>query len=256
MNEIHLEKIKNYILSMSPNQARELLLELCRMVGEIRLDLVNKTIDDNSELELVWYRSLEKGDPDYSVYESDEYIGEAFTCWVDWSRKYLKTMEKNKKEFGLDDTRGVLDLGCGCGFTTLALTNIFPGAKVIGTNVVDSKQMKIAKKLVDPGQLIGGLDDVNIDIDLVFASEYFEHIYEPINHLLTVLELEPRTVVCANTFITPGIGHFPIYGVNGNEVEGKKASKIFYKTMRDNGYEKMELGLWNNRPQYWRKRND
>jgi hypothetical protein len=90
--------------------------------------------------------------------------------------------------------------------------------------------------------------------DMIFASEYFEHIINPISHLLELIKLQPKYFIVANTFGQRAVGHFDYYQLDGSMVSGKEISKVFNNTLRKSGYEKVETTLWNNRPMYWKKK--
>lgn len=212
------------------------------------------------ELELRWYQSLKDGSPDWSVYNDEFYMAELWACWVVYSRPYLLSLISPKGNRSgksilaqIGNCQRVVDLGCGAGLTTAALSGIFPGAKVFGTNLEATIQFEFARILgVEYNYRMVYLHQIVSPVDLVFASEYFEHFQEPVEHLLEVLrDLQPRYMVIANTFTSPSIGHFPQYKVLGRMVPGLEASKIFNNTLRGKGYRKIQTNFWNNRPAVW-----
>tara|TARA_B100001250_G_C19817272_1_gene799326 strand:- start:2728 stop:3579 length:852 start_codon:yes stop_codon:yes gene_type:complete len=214
-----------------------------------------------------WYNSLKSSTPAYEVYDSPLYLAEAFACWSIYARKYLLQINKEKslsptgvvKDLG--QVKSVVDLGCGIGFSTAALTQLFPNAQVVGTNVPDSDQTRIAKRIADPYktgenrfEMVASPNQINKPVDLVFASEYFEHFETPIQHLFEVLqELDPCNLLIANTFTSPSIGHFDIYKHEAVEYSGIQISRLFNKALKEKGYENIKTTLWNNRPTYWKK---
>jgi SAM-dependent methyltransferase len=213
-------------------------------------------------LEQRWYQSLATGAPDYGVYGEDAYVGELWACWAVYSRGYLRAlldvsgMAEGSVVRDLGDVNAVVDLGCGFGWTTWALKELFPKAKVYGTNLEGTRQAKIAK-------VVGGQVGVEIvadvaevgPVDLVFASEYFEHFPAPLDHLEYVLgQVSPRALLVANSFTARSIGHFEWYMVNGSEVTGAGASKLFNARLKAGGYSKVKTRMWNNRPAYWKLR--
>lgn len=213
------------------------------------------------ELEERWYAGLKRGgEPDWAVYETDEYLAELWACWAVYSRKYLTgiTSPKSLAPAGIAADIGIVtravDLGCGIGLTTALLKLRYPDADVVGTNLDDTQQMRLAIRLSarfgfrTASKLDGGR------ADLVFASEFFEHIPEPLKYLNEVLDvLEPRTMLIANSFTARAIGHFPSYIVSGKRLDGKTTAKLFNTELRRRGYEKVKTKLWNARPAYWRR---
>lgn len=218
------------------------------------------SILEMKELEDKWYNSLSKDDPDYSVYSDPYYFCEVWLCWKNYSRRYLKDICKANSLFNksiVDDminVNTVVDLGCGFGYTTAGLKEIFTNAIVYGTNIKESNQYKLAE---DHGRRYGFSVIENTDntkADLVFASEYFEHFERPIEHLEYILKtLNPKYMLIANTFNGKAIGHFNKYKHYDNIFDGKKASKEFNNHLRKAGYKKQDTNCWNNRPSYWKK---
>lgn len=218
-------------------------------------------------LEDQWYASIDRGAPDWTIYNGDQYLAEVWFCWATYSRKYLKmiadTIAVNGRTIKEDIGKisAVVDLGCGAGYTSAALSRMFPRAKVFGTNLRGTKQWKIASML---GSTYGFnlIDDVTdmqtSSIDLIFASEYFEHFEKPIEHLKHILKSNPKRFLIANTFGSPSIGHFKTYSVMSSgflrmqySVSGTAASKLFNCHLKSCGYKNRKTKLWNNRPAYW-----
>jgi SAM-dependent methyltransferase len=211
------------------------------------------------ELEDRWYKSLDSDSPDYSVYNKNCYLADIWACWVIYSRQYLLSLKSDKSLFGksiVDDMgkiENIADLGCGFGYTTIGLKELFPKANVIGTNFEESWQYKIAENY---GKQYDFTLAPKIDkkVDLVFASEYFEHIGNPVYHLKNIISTcEPKYLIIANSFNTIAIGHFKQYKYKDGLVEGKKMGRIFNNTLRELGYTKVATSCWNSRPSYWKK---
>jgi len=139
----------------------------------------------------------------------------------------------------------------GHGFSSLALANAFPGASVTATNLPTSVQWAMAEKIRGSAFRLAPKAP-KAKVDMIFASEYFEHFDHPLDHLEEVLGLcQPRIAVVANAFTAKATGHFDRYTVGGASVDGKTASKRFNDHMRAQGYAKLETGFWNNRPVVW-----
>lgn len=211
------------------------------------------------ELERRWYASLDAGAPDWTVYQDRAYLADLWACWVGYSRKYLVQLRKSYAPGGvleeLRDVRRVADLGCGCGLSTTALAELFPEAEVVGTNLAGTEQYEIARINGEARgfEVVSELEEVG-HVDLVFASEYFEHFGEPGAHLEDVLDLlRPAALLVASTFGAPSIGHFRSYEVDGRVVPGGSTGRAFNAILRRRGYEAVTTGWWNNRPAYWRR---
>lgn len=222
----------------------------------------NKPFDENINKQYFdimdrWYASCDTN-PDYSVYSDIEYLCESWVCWKMYSRNSVLVAKKHKFNDGIiasdESIKSVYDLGCGTGLTTSLLTQVFPDADVYGTNFEDSYQYKIAQNY---GQQYGFIMEpaVSRKVDLIFASEYFEHIYAPIEHLQEVLDItSPKYAIIANSFNTKAIGHFNYYQFGDKILPAKQMSKLFSTHMIANGYELLAPKCWNNRPQVWRKK--
>jgi len=207
------------------------------------------------EIEQRWYASIDANCADYSVYDDDFYFADMIACWRVYSRKYIKSIIK-EGSFSADKIDSILDLGCGLAYTTAALSEAFPRAEVFGTNIGDTKQFKFCKFMssVYGFNIITGASSVGKKVDLIFASEYFEHIINPVEHLLEIIEsVDPLYFVIANSFNTRAIGHFLNYLHNGNIVSAAEISIIFNREMRKR-YISLKTKIWNNKPSVWVKK--
>lgn len=201
------------------------------------------------DLERRWYASLSAGKADYSLYSLPVYLAETYCCWDGYSRKYAKMLPSIAAKIG--PIRRIVDLGAGHGFSTLALAAAFPGASLVATNLPGSMQWRLAEKIRGSSFELHA-EAPRAPVDMIFASEYFEHFDHPIDHLEDVLKrCNPRVAVVANAFTAKATGHFDHYRVDGHWIEGKAASKAFNDFMRSAGYQKAETGFWNNRPVVW-----
>lgn len=264
------------ILDVKPRDAFEAFLHECAAVGldadRIRTVAVatmaylrstsvgRRPLQSAQRLEQGWYASLARGKPDWKVYASDSYLSELWACWSVYSRPYLRSVRSPSslpsvggvvKDLGR--VRNVVDLGCGFGYTTAALRQMFPSAKVFGTNIEGTVQTTLAQRLGKRYGFQVGLPANDQAADLVFASEYFEHFESPIGHLRYVLSTyRPRALLVANAFGTRAIGHFHRYKVAGAMLDGKATSRRFHLELRQRGFKKVRTALWNNRPAYWK----
>lgn len=200
-----------------------------------------------------WYDSLSSPDgPDYAgVYGDDHYLADAWDCWANYSRKYVALLA-NHPEVLPHPVESVADLGCGIGYSTAALAEVFPDAEVVGTNLPGTTQYRVASALGVTMAADLASAPLERPVSLVFASEYFEHFYEPVVHLREVLAAaDPLMLVVASTFTQPSIGHFPLYRLAGVDTPGRKVARQFNAVLVEAGYERVDTGFWNNRPQVW-----
>jgi 2-polyprenyl-3-methyl-5-hydroxy-6-metoxy-1,4-benzoquinol methylase len=247
--------------------------ELCSRYIDVDIDRLDKEVRQAiirfrknkrdtgllGDIEKKWYKSLDKC-PDYSVYGDPYYFADIWRCWYIYSKKYLSLIQKDNSLWDKsihEDMTGVktiLDLGCGIGFTSAALKELFPQADVLGTNIKGTPQFQMAEDLGNDYNFRVIPDFKDVDTDLVFASEYFEHIVNPVEHLIRLLkDCNPKYLLIANTFNQIAIGHFPFYNHNGESLNGTRTSRLFNKTLREAGYTKVKTKLWNQRPSYWKK---
>tara|TARA_Y100000004_G_scaffold63900_1_gene71720 strand:- start:437 stop:1225 length:789 start_codon:yes stop_codon:yes gene_type:complete len=204
-----------------------------------------------------WYESL-PNNPDYDVYSEPMYIAEIWACWVKYTSKYIKALSKSGSLDGKRSIveyigeRPIIDLGCGFGYSTCALSEVF-NSDIYCTNIEGSFQSKIVLKLSKeyPIKLHYDFDDLPKN-SLIFASEYFEHFERPFEHLDDVIKnLKPKHLLIANTFNGDAIGHFDTYLHKKKRVHSSVAQRLFGKAMRHYGYKRINTKLWNNRPSLW-----
>jgi hypothetical protein len=177
-----------------------------------------------------------------------------------YSRDYLRTIQKDNTVNGdstvfdyLKDINTVVDLGCGIAYTTASLKQIFKDADVYGTNLPDTQQYKFGESLSKEYNfnMVGSVDDIKKPVDFLFASEYFEHIYDPLGHIAEIVEsVSPSYLYIANSFNTVSIGHFREYE---GGIDQSKISRIFNKTLQSLGYQRVKIKVWNNKPAFWEK---
>lgn len=248
------------IIKMHVGDINELeLKELFSIVFKYK----NSVNSSNSELRLLyeleqkWYKSIEDGYPDYSIYSDYRYIIDTWVCWKIYSRKYLLTI--GKTEVINSEIKNVIDLGCGFGYTCAGLKELFPSANIYGTNFEDSIQYKVCSSLgiLRGFKMVPDIKSlpINFEADIVFASEYFEHIYSPVNHLEDIIiRTSPKYLIIASSFGAKSIGHFNNYVYKSELIPNKSIGRIFNNSLRELGYEQIKTGLWNNRPNYWRRK--
>lgn len=205
-----------------------------------------------------WYASLKKGEPDYSVYEGEYYMASSLLCYANYTRGMLRMLAKHTDVFKDKKIDTIVDYGCGIGYSSLVLQEMWPDAKVYGTNYNPSLQLDFTKKLFKPKGLYARDRHTKIGkVSLGFSAEYFEHFEEPVTELITILDKNsPDVLVTANSFAPLAVGHFNKYNVTGvgMGIDPRKTTNAFNKTMHNNGYIKYSH-WWNGRPNIWVKQN-
>ena len=208
-----------------------------------------------------WYRSIDLGNPDYSIYDDQYILSDIWACWVRYSRSYLRMINDAKSLSGISivndmkDVKVIADLGNGFGYTTAALKEMFPQAKVYGTNFEGGTQWKVTSINAERHgfTMVSDISHIPDRVDVVFASEYLEHIYDPVCHMDEIhKKLNPRYLILANSFGTKSIGHFDSYINNGEKIDGKKIGRVLNTALRNMGYVKVKTKCWNNKPSYWK----
>lgn len=222
-----------------------------RMIVDANIKYIENNL--TRTIEHRWYASLDAWKPDFSVYEDPYYFVDLWVCWQHYSRQYLKTLAPVIAEM---KSESILDLGCGLGFTTASLKEISPKSVVYGLDFAGSYRYEFCEALgLQYGfQMRSSLNSIYQEIDTVFASEYFEHIETPIEHLEDIVsKFRPQNFIIANSFNTQAIGHFRLYRHNGVVIPQAGISRLFNNRLRELGYAKMPLKIWNGKPSVWRR---
>lgn len=279
MDNVNEEQLPAILSQKSPEHL-DALIEACRkfwkepidkeILKKDTLEFIKCHKDDkeapdkniNKQQFKKWYKSLEKGEPAYEVYSEPEYIADIWSCWVNYSRKALREICTSTSLItrslisALNPTGTIVDAGCGIAYSTVGLKQALPSARVVGTNFPDSWQYKLAQELGTQYSFEMRADPFSVGkVEMFVASEYFEHITTPLEHLREIIsKCNPNWFLIANGFNSKSIGHFDFYEDNGKRYSAAEMSKLFLKEMRKHGYEKQESKIWNNRPSIWKKR--
>jgi len=276
------------LIDIKPKEALNNFLQIYNTINPISKDLAKELIKTaiayyskngkissyHKHLEEQWYKSICSptfpslnqyylDNIDYTVYDDKYYFTDLWTCWIVYSRNYIKSIIKKQEIYNLlKDVKSVVDLGCGIGYTTAALKEIFNNADVFGTNLEGTKQYLFCKEMGRKYnfKLLSDIKEINSKEGLVIAFEYFEHIQNVIDHLIEILNFyQPTYLYIANSFNTRSIGHFEWYKhyhQNNLFYSQKKISKQFNKILRLAGYQTVKTTNWNNKPILWHKNNN
>lgn len=223
-----------------------------------------KTNERFRQLTSEWYEKLNADDMDaaYRVYDDEYYFTDVWNCFVQYSRRYLRDISRSCLADGESflyktrDAKIVLDVGCGIGYTTAILTQLYPYSRVYGTNLKNTKQWTFCEMMAKRYgfSMIESAAEIGNNVDIVFASEYFEHFYDPVDHLGTIVDtVSPKYFVIGNAFNTHSIGHFIKYKVHNQIVDQADIALIFNNSLRNMGYTQLDSELYNNKPNIWQK---
>jgi 2-polyprenyl-3-methyl-5-hydroxy-6-metoxy-1,4-benzoquinol methylase len=259
MKNKYLDKIGKKDLIEFINLCKSLNIEFDenKFIGIVinTLKYLNGDTDARNELRLMqdlendWYAKLNNNIVDFSVYDNVYYLADTWVCWKKYSREYINRI---KKHINFYDIKTIADLGCGIGYSSVALKQEY-NCKVFGTNIKNTNQYKICEKISFENDFIltENIDEIG-NVDILFASEYFEHFERPVEHLLEcIYKLKPKHILFANTFNAKSIGHFNLYKHFNIDYNGRSISKLFTKTLNENNYKKIITKCWNSRPTYF-----
>lgn len=259
------------ILLKKPSILLDEFLSDYNSLFSIDIEETKKKINDNlkfydglisespsSRLEEIWYNHLINTPDYYSIYDHEEYFIDLWCCFKLYSRDYLKKVykainENDSVKKNMVNIRSVLDLGCGIGYSTVILKEIFPESTTYGYNLKNSKQYVfceyISKKF--DFNVIHDLTGIS-DVDVIFASEYFEHFERPIEHFYDIVKLvNPKFIILANSFNTRSAGHFLTYKNDDLIIDQKDISRLFNKFLLSAGYSKLGIRVFNNKPSFY-----
>lgn len=216
-------------------------------------DLKNRRPSPSDER---WYASIERGQPDYGIYDDPTYMLYLWPGTVLYARPTLRWISQHVPAARV---RTVIDVGCGIGYSTACLAAAYPDAAVYGTNV-EGVQAKAARSLGRRHGFTLRPDVASIEVTdpsstLIVASEYFEHFHAPIAHLRTILSsVVPHWFAIANAFGAVSAGHFPQYLDGSTHYTPRQIGRRFNDHLRQHGYTKTGSG-WNGRPSLWTQKD-
>lgn len=246
------KELTQLVLEHVADEKREQIARWC--AASAKQYRSNGAYTADCDLAAEWYASVAAGAPAFSIYERAEYIAEAMTCFLYYSKQMIKRVAGSQLAELFSPGDVILDLGCGVGLTCAYLKAHFPHCTVIGTQMCGHQHM-IATQLAQrfDFRVVEYISDIS-HADIIFASEYFEHFAAPIAELLTTLALDPSLYVINNAFGGHAAGHFPEYLAHSSIIDNKRIGRAFNAALRLRGFEQMALGFYNSRPTVWRRR--
>lgn len=218
------------------------------------------TIEECKQAELdqteQWYSS---GQTDFSVYAHEKSLlaCASYTIWQ--SLVHVERPTKYLRDHGFRvPVKNVVDHGCGLGFSTLLLGQLYPRARVIGTNVpgvqMEFNRFLLSKfsprnvELIDEREL----DDLRLDRVYLLCLEVFEHFKKPLVELRHLIELlRPVMFAESSSFAVRATGHFDEYDFDGDLLPNTRLpSDRFNTSIKSLGYERQPACLPTHR-QFW-----
>ncbi len=239
----------NKISEFKEKYSNAMCLELIN--GFLQKDLSYQDVDDLEKIVDVDWKIDYKN---FNRYYSYEYLYIALNCFKKYSKNSVfKTFEY----LGSEKIEKILDLGAGIGLTTNLLQDLFPNSKVYYLNLEKSLQNEFFEKIKKPEiVIINNEEDLyNNEFDIIFASELFEHIENPIDLLRKTMKICNKFFVTSNAFGPEAYGHFTSYLVDDVVLAPRETSKKFLKTMREE-FEDMKIKTWNSRPRIFKRIED
>ena len=210
-------------------------------------------VEAGLRLEERWYAS---GETDFGIYDSVDFLlhilrwqhtaQDSVAHAIDWLRRNRIRVER------------VLDHGAGLGFTTVALAQAFPDARVVGTNLPGLQRsfndFLLARAGVQNLEFIPPDEALARRFDVVLCFEVFEHFKEPAVELDRVLSSKPAVLIDRSSFSLRCPGHFDIYTIDGKPSRGRgfqEATFAFSRCIRRAGYRYHWTEFYNGRPRIW-----
>ena len=176
--ELLEEFLKDYseLFNVSIEESKE------KIKSVLRFYLTGSEESTSFDIQNYWYKSLESGMADYSCYTDKNYYIDIWCCFKLYSRKYLRIIDSkgtltpyflNHSIVKLleNSSSKIIDMGCGLGYSTAALAELFPWSDVYGFNIEGTEQYQFCNFLSEKYKfkLTGSYENIG-DFDLVFAS--------------------------------------------------------------------------------------
>jgi len=201
-----------------------------------------------------WVDLWTKNEEDNSLYEKEDYIYDAWLCFKDYSKNYVKLTTSFLQQYKFDS---LIDYGAGLGLTTKLLAESFPDKQIYYLNL-RGRQWDFSSDYlsgISNVKMVDNLNSIN-GVDVLCAWEFFEHIKNPCRCLDEILSLKPKILSIANSFGAIAYGHYSSYNYgDSSSFSRDNISKVFNKHLKLKGFvvDPFCLKFWNRRPTIWQK---
>jgi hypothetical protein len=204
--------------------------------------------------ELMANKQWERGERDFSWYDTPMYAYSCVQCFLDFSKTSAGNFAAWLVEHGEDrEVETVIDYCCGVGATTRLMRERAPSFKFVAHNLPGASRQNMVAQALGVAPIVKEEHQAFPRYEAVAAFEYLEHCYLPLVQV-DFWEKHGAGVICeASSFNIPDYGHFPEYQMDNGAVVGRKdAGKAFTKGMRDRGWRvQSDMEFWNGRPRVW-----
>ncbi len=111
-------------------------------------------------------------------------------------------LKNNKNDI---EVKNILEIGCGTGYVTYALIELFPNAHITAVDIAPGMITEIKSKIKNPlvDFICGDLEEMELNdtYDIIISNatfQWFNHMPRTIEKLYTVLN--PKGILCFSTF--------------------------------------------------------
>lgn len=207
-----------------------------------------------------WYDSLKTGNPDYSVYDDDDYWLTLIDCYTGFTSASACGLGLFYKHIG-SQPLSILDVYGGLGHASILFSKIFPDANIylwLGSQ----NHADYAKQLIKMFNAKNvSIVDSPVVTEVVFAAEVLEHIYKPLDFLNSLIDNDVTSVyVDSSSFNIDGLGHFNEYEINNEIIHRSKAMRVISKNLRQRQWigtnsvkSQYKIVFWNKVPKIYCK---
>ena len=208
----------------------------------------------------IWINEYRDSGNDELFYDRIEYLWGCLGSYYNSSKGYIPKIKTAFEKMNYVP-KTVLDFGAGVGLATYDLAELLSNTTVYYYNISEI-QTSLFKEMLKqfPIDNIVIIDDpLSVNAEVVFCSEFFEHIKTPEDALKYIMGIPGvKHILEASSFRFSDVaGHYETFIFDNVEVSCNDAQKNFNKLMRRYGFQLSNkvynVSCWNNRPNIWVK---